>query len=64
MPENEKLKIKLSELSDMYDIEDDLQEGMRHVDDKKQTKDEQHETEVDVLIDEEDQKIEEESLEW
>ncbi len=50
-PTEEKIKIKLSELTDMYDIEDDT----KHTPEKEDKK-----QDYDITIEEEDAKLEEE----
>ncbi len=52
--ENEKPKIKLSELSDLYDIEDDTE----HIPEEKKV--EKKEKDWEATIDEGDQELEEE----
>ncbi len=56
MPESEKVKVKLSELTDMYDIEDDSKVEKK-LDNDKKTPDE---AEWEYTISESDKKLEEE----
>ncbi len=54
MPQNDKIKIKRSDIEDMYDIEDDVKEEVKDVHEEK-------DSEFEVFIKDSDEKLKKET---